>query len=51
MVEYDPHMEEVLDDPYPIYRRLRDEAPVYWVESYGAWALSRFAEQWEATGT
>jgi cytochrome P450 len=49
MVEYDPHMEEVLDDPYPIYRRLRDEAPVYWVESYGAWALSRFAEQWEVT--
>ena len=49
MVEYHPHMEEVLDDPYPVYRRLRDEAPAYWVESYNAWALSRFADQWEVS--
>ena len=49
MVEYDPHMQEVLEDPYPIYRRLRDEAPVYHVESYDAWALSRFADQWAVT--
>jgi hypothetical protein len=49
MLEYHPHMPEVLDDPDPIYRRLRDEAPVYWVESYNAWALSRFGDQWEVT--
>ena len=48
-VEYHPHMPEVLDDPNPVYKRLRDEAPVYWVESYRSWALSRFAEQWEVS--
>src|SRR5580692_1235081 len=34
-------------DPYPLYRELRDEAPVYRMERYDAWALSRFAEVWE----
>jgi len=31
----------VLDDPYPTYRRLRDEAPLYHNEELGFWALSR----------
>jgi cytochrome P450 len=31
-----------LDDPYPIYRRLRDEAPVYHEERLDLWVLSRF---------
>jgi cytochrome P450 len=42
-----------LDDPYPVYRRLRDEAPVYYDERRNDWALSRFedvslaAKDWE----
>jgi cytochrome P450 len=42
-----------LDDPYPVYRRLRDEAPVYHDELRDVWALSRFddavmaAKDWE----
>ena len=47
MVDYDPHGKQVLEDPHPVYKRLRDESPVHWVESYGAWALSRFADLWE----
>lgn len=31
-----------LDDPYPVYRRLRDEAPLYHDEGRDMWALSRF---------
>lgn len=31
-------------DPHPIYARLRREAPVYWYEPGGFWALSRYAE-------
>jgi hypothetical protein len=27
-------MDEVLDDPYPIYKQLRDEAPAYYVEEF-----------------
>jgi cytochrome P450 len=49
MVDYDPNSEEVQRDPYPTYKRLRDESPVHWVESYRGWALSRFADQWDLT--
>jgi cytochrome P450 len=31
-----------LDDPYPVYRRLRDEAPLYHDERADVWAFSRF---------
>jgi cytochrome P450 len=31
-----------LDDPYPVYRRLRDEAPLYHDERSDLWAFSRF---------
>ena len=29
-------------DPYPIYRQLREEAPVFWSEQWKAWVVSRF---------
>ena len=48
---------EMLDDPYPVYRRLRDEAPVHHDERLDLWALSRFddvqaaAKDWETFST
>ncbi len=44
VVEYDPYAYEVHEDPYPVYRALRDEAPVYRNESLGFWALSRYTD-------
>lgn len=41
-VEFDPMSDEFFDDPSEVYRRLRDEAPVYFNERYGFYALSRF---------
>jgi cytochrome P450 len=41
---YDPYDIAIDKDPYPIYRRLRDEAPLYHNERYGFWGLSRFAD-------
>ena len=29
-------------DPYPIYHRLREEAPVFWSDEWKAWVVSRF---------
>lgn len=41
-VEFDPFSEEYFNVPTDLYRRLRDEAPVYYSERYGFYALSRF---------
>jgi cytochrome P450 len=41
-VEFDPFSDEYFDDPSDVYRRLRDEAPVYYSEKYGFYAISRF---------
>jgi cytochrome P450 len=41
-VDFDPFSDEYFDDPTEVYRRLRDEAPVYFSERYGFYALSRF---------
>jgi cytochrome P450 len=49
MVVYNPFSEEVMADPYPVYRRLRDEAPVYRLPNYPCWALSRFEDVWNAS--
>ena len=43
-VEFDPFSNDFFDDPTETYRRLRDEAPVYFSEQYGFYALSRFAD-------
>ena len=45
---YDPYSPELLADPYPIYRELRDEAPVYYNEEHDFWTLSRFADVLQA---
>lgn len=39
---YDPYDREIDADPYPVYRRLREEAPLYYNEPYDFYALSRF---------
>ena len=31
-------------DPYPIYRRLREEQPVFWSDAWNAWVVSRYAD-------
>jgi cytochrome P450 len=41
---YDPYDFEIDADPYPIWRRLREERPLYHNERYGFYAVSRFAD-------
>lgn len=41
---WDPYHADQRKTPYDTWRRLRDEAPVYHNETYGFWALSRFAD-------
>ena len=41
---WDPFDTQIDTDPYDIWRRLRDEAPLYRNERYDFYALSRFAD-------
>jgi cytochrome P450 len=43
-VVFDPFSEEFFNDPYPIYRRMRERAPVYYNEQYDFYALTRHAD-------
>jgi hypothetical protein len=44
VIEFDPFDYEFHEDPYPTYRKLREEAPIYWNGELGFWALSRHAD-------
>ncbi len=33
---------DLIDDPYPIYKRLREEAPVFWSEHFNGWVITRY---------
>ena len=39
---YDPYNVNMNADPYPVYRRLREEAPLYYNARHDFYALSRF---------
>lgn len=41
-IYYDPFDFEIDDNPYPIWKRLRDEAPLYYNDKYNFYALSRY---------
>jgi cytochrome P450 len=43
---YDPFDPAVMADPLPYYRVLRDGHPVYYVEKWDTYALSRFSDIW-----
>ena len=41
-VQYNPSLPEVRGDPYPLYKRLREEDPVHWSEILDAWVVTRY---------
>ena len=41
-VYYDPYKVEITLDPYQVYRRLREEAPLYYNEPHDFYAVSRY---------
>ena len=41
-VYYDQYSVEINADPYPVYRRLREEAPIYYNDKHDFFAVSRF---------
>ena len=43
-VVFDPYSEDFFCAPFETYRRMRDEAPVYYSEKYDFWALTRYED-------
>ncbi|NUS92351.1 MAG: cytochrome P450, partial [Nocardia sp.] len=43
-IYYDPYDVELNADPYPMFKRLRDERPLYYNETHDFFAISRFAD-------
>ena len=43
-VVFDPYSNDYFDMPFETYRRMRDEAPVYYSEQYGFWTLTRYED-------
>ena len=41
---YDPYDFEIDQNPYPVWRRMRDESPLYRNEKYDFYAVSRFED-------
>src|SRR6476646_3712796 len=41
-VVFDPYSDDYFDSPFETYRRMRDEAPLYYSEKYDFWALTRY---------
>jgi cytochrome P450 len=33
---------DLIDDPYPTYKRLREEAPVFWSDTFNGWVITRY---------
>jgi cytochrome P450 len=43
-IEYRPNDPAVLADPFPLYRRMRDEDPAHWSPRLKAWVLTRYED-------
>jgi cytochrome P450 len=43
-IYFDPFDLEIRADPYPVYRRLRDEAPLYYNAAHDFYAVTRFSD-------
>ena len=47
---WDPYDYDLHADPHPVWKRMREEAPLYRNDRYDFWALTRFQDVWDALG-
>lgn len=48
--DIDVFSDDVADDPYPIYRMLRDQAPAVYLRRYDCWVVTRYEDVRAALG-
>jgi hypothetical protein len=47
-VHYSPVDPAIFEDPYPVYRRLREQSPVHYLDEFDCGSLSTFEDVWRA---
>jgi hypothetical protein len=48
MFDFNPHSHELHEDPYPVYREMRERHPIFRSEKHGFWAVARYDDVSEA---
>ena len=48
-VYYDPYDIAINEDPYPVYERMREEAPLYYNQQHDFYAVSRLKTSSDAS--
>ena len=43
-LDYEPNDPAFIADPFPLYRRLRDEDPAHWSPRLNAWVVTRYED-------
>ena len=43
-VTFDPLAAEQLDNPYPVYQRLRDDEPIFYAPEFDLWIVTRYED-------
>ena len=43
-LDYKPNDPAIIADPFPLYRRLRDEDPAHWSPRLNAWVVTRYED-------
>ncbi len=49
MVDYHPFAADVQEDPHPVYARMREEDPCFYLKEWDTYFLSRFDDIWDAS--
>ncbi|MAE69634.1 MAG: cytochrome [Gemmatimonadetes bacterium] len=43
-IDFDPHIQSSREDPYPLFRELREKHPIVYSEARDMWVVSRYAD-------
>ncbi len=43
-LQFDPTQREIIDNPFPLFARLQEEAPIHWSDTARGWVVTRYED-------
>ena len=43
-LQFDPTLQETIDNPFPVFERLQQQAPIHWSDKARGWVVTRFED-------